>query len=62
MTERDRKADPEHDRARQPSEQDSIIPDRHGKHGGGLESEGSPQEPAPEHTLPKHNGSDRTRH
>lgn len=42
---------------------DSIIPGRHGKHGGGLESEGAPQEQSPEADKPtKHDGADRTRH
>jgi hypothetical protein len=42
---------------------DSIIPGRHGKHGGGLESEGAPQEQSPEANKPReHNGADRTRH
>jgi hypothetical protein len=42
---------------------DSIIPGRHGKHGGGLESEGAPQEPSPEaNKPPEHNGADRMRH
>jgi hypothetical protein len=42
---------------------DSIIPGRHGKHGGGMESEGAPQEESPEANKPReHNGADRTRH
>jgi len=42
---------------------DSIIPGRHGKHGGGMESEGSPQEQSPEAHKPReHNGADRMRH
>jgi hypothetical protein len=42
---------------------DSIIPGQHGKHGGGLESEGVPQEQSPEANKPReHNGADRMRH
>jgi len=41
----------------------SIIPGRHGKHGGGMESEGAPQEESPEADKPReHNGADRMRH
>ena len=43
MTERDKKSDPERDRAGQSRDEDSIIPGKHGKHGGGMESEGAPQ-------------------
>ena len=64
MTERDKKPAPDRDRAGQPGETDDvIIPGRHGKHGGGMESEGSPQEQAPEaNTPPNRNGADRNRH
>jgi len=63
MTERDKKSDPERDRAGQSRDEDSIIPGKHGKHGGGMESEGAPQDPAPEAKRPReHNGADRTRH
>ena len=42
---------------------DSIIPGRHGKHGGGMESEGSPQEQLPEAKKPRErNGADRMSH
>ena len=42
---------------------DSIIPVRHGKHGGGLESEGSPQEQSPTANEPRErNGADRIKH
>jgi len=42
---------------------DSIIPGRHGKHGGGLESEGSPQEQSPTANEPRErNGADRIKH
>ena len=55
---------PEKDRARRPeNDRDAIIPGKHGKHGGSEESEGSPQEPAPEAQRPsERNGSDTTRH
>ena len=57
MTERDKTSTPDHDRAGPPDKSDdTIIPGRHGKHGGGIESEGSPQEQAPEAINP----SDRT--
>jgi len=53
MTERDKKPAPDRDRAGQPGETDDvIIPGRHGKHGGAMESEGSPQEQAPEANTP----------
>ena len=42
---------------------DEIIPGRHGKHGGSLESEGGPQEQSPESKEePKYNGADKNRH
>jgi len=42
---------------------DSIIPGRHGKHGGGMESEGSPQEQSPTANEPRErNGADRIKH
>ena len=42
---------------------DSIIPGRHGKHGGGMESEGSPQEQSPKANEPRErNGADRIKH
>ena len=41
MTERNNTAS-DHDRT-SPRKNDEIIPGRHGKHGGSLESEGSPQ-------------------
>jgi hypothetical protein len=41
MTERDTNAT-EHDQT-SPQKNDEIIPGRHGKHGGGMESEGTPQ-------------------
>jgi hypothetical protein len=40
------------ERAGQSSDQDSIIPGRHGKHGGSEESEGAPQDETPEATPP----------
>jgi hypothetical protein len=65
MAEREKKSAPDNpDRAGQPKDdRDAIIPGRHGKHGGGLESEGAPQEPAPEANRPRrHNGADHTKH
>lgn len=53
------------DQSRKPgdSRNDEIIPGRHGKHGGSLESEGSPQEPMPEsNEQPKYNGADKNKH
>jgi hypothetical protein len=41
MTERDTNAT-EHDQT-SPRKNDEIIPGQHGKHGGSMESEGSPQ-------------------
>ena len=64
MTERDKKSGPDHDRAGQSGRTDDVvIPGRHGKHGGGMESEGSPQEQAPEaNGPPEPNGSDGNPH
>jgi hypothetical protein len=42
MTERDSDTASDHDRA-SPRKDDEIIPGQHGKHGGGMESEGAPQ-------------------
>ena len=42
MTERDSNTGSDHDRA-SPRKDDEIIPGQHGKHGGSMESEGSPQ-------------------
>lgn len=42
MTERDTNTASDHDRA-SPRKNDEIIPGQHGKHGGSMESEGSPQ-------------------
>ena len=42
MTERDSNAASDHDRSA-PRKDDEIIPGQHGKHGGGMESEGAPQ-------------------
>lgn len=62
MTDRDKKSAPDHDD--EPMDgNDSIIPGRHGKHGGSPESEGAPQEKSREETRPpKHNGDDHNRH
>jgi hypothetical protein len=64
MTEREGKTRPDGDQAGQPTQRDDVlIPGRHGKHGGGLESEGSPQDQSPEANVPPtHNGDDRSRH
>jgi hypothetical protein len=64
MTDRDEKSAPDHDREDGPAgNDDSIIPGRHGKHGGGMESEGAPQEQSRDaRKLPKTNGSDKNRH
>jgi hypothetical protein len=64
MTDRDRNSAPDHDDEGEPTgRNDSIIPGRHGKHGGGMESEGEPQEPSREVREPsKHNGDDHNRH
>ena len=44
MTERETKPSPDHDRVDESRQNDeAIIPGRHGKHGGGMESEGAPQ-------------------
>jgi hypothetical protein len=55
---------PASEHSRKPNDdRDSIIPGKHGKHGGSEESEGAPQEPTPEAQRPsEHNGSDRMRH
>jgi len=42
MTERDSNTAPDHDRPSRRKD-DEIIPGQHGKHGGGMESEGAPQ-------------------
>jgi len=42
MTERDRNTAPDHDHSA-PRKNGEIIPGQHGKHGGSMESEGSPQ-------------------
>ena len=62
MTDREKGSESERDRAGQSRDQDSIIPDRHGKHGGGEESEGAPQDEAPEAPAPReHSNGNRTR-
>ena len=63
MPDREPKATPDHDRSSGESVNDEIIPGRHGKHGGSLESEGSPQAPTPEsNEQPKYNGGDKNKH
>ena len=60
MTDRDKKSG--RDRKGEANEE-SIIPGKHGKHGGSMESEGSPQEPQPEAQVPpRGNGADQHRH
>ena len=60
MADRDKSSAPDHDRMAEPgSRDDSIIPGRHGKHGGGLESEGSPQEQSPESSDSVEQSSDK---
>lgn len=63
MTDRDPKTAPNRDRSSTgESLNDEIIPGRHGKHGGSLESEGAPQEQSPESKeQPKYNGGDKSR-
>jgi hypothetical protein len=47
---------------REKSSEDSISPGRHGKHGGSEESEGAPQEDAPEAPAPRErDDTDRTK-
>ena len=66
MTYRDPKSAPSPDHDDVPGQPeggtDSIIPDKHGKHGGSMESEGSPQERGRESNAPTRNGSDHNRH
>jgi hypothetical protein len=64
MTDRDKNSAPDHDRDEgSGANDDSIIPGKHGKHGGGMESEGAPQEPSREQNEPStRNGDDRNRH
>jgi hypothetical protein len=63
MTERDQKSGSESNRDGPPPNDESIIPGRHGKHGGSVESEGAPQEQSPEAPRPSTaNGSDHNRH
>ena len=53
MTERDTDSASEHDHP-SPRKDDEIIPGRHGKHGGGMESEGTPQKGTRETNEPSH--------
>jgi hypothetical protein len=56
MTERDRKDQSaiDHDEPRNERGQESdVIPGRHGKHGGSLESEGEPQDEGREANPPR---------
>jgi hypothetical protein len=63
MTERDKKSGSDSERQDPVPNDESIVPGRHGKHGGSLESEGEPQEPSPESKPPSPgNGADTYRH
>jgi hypothetical protein len=53
MTDREKKSESPRERAGQSRHQDSILPGRHGKHGGSEESEGAPQEESPEAAAPR---------
>lgn len=53
MSDREKNAGSGRERADQSRDQDGIIPERHGKHGGSEESEGAPQENAPEAPAPR---------
>ena len=53
MTDRKPDSEAQREQAGQSRDKDSIIPGRHGKHGGSEESEGSPQEDAPEAPAPR---------
>ena len=55
MTERDSNSASDHDRA-SPRKNDEIIPGQHGKHGGSMESEGSPQKGNREASEPSQPG------
>ena len=59
MTDRDKKSGADGGRQASVPNDESVIPGKHGKHGGSMESEGAPQEPAPE--APTQNGSDQRR-
>ena len=59
MTERDSNSGSDHGRG-SPGK-DEVIPGRHGKHGGGMESEGAPQKDTREANEPaKPDHSDQT--
>lgn len=64
MTDRDSRSAPDNENeGKAGDEKDAVIPGRHGKHGGGMESEGAPQEHSREANEPsKHNGADQNRH
>lgn len=55
MAERDRKdqSATDHNQTRRGGEDADIIPGRHGKHGGSLESEGEPQDESREAEPPR---------
>ena len=60
MTERDSSIASDHDRAT-PRKDDEIIPGQHGKHGGGMESEGTPQRGTREANEPSKPNDDERR-
>jgi hypothetical protein len=51
MTDHDSGSASEHDQA-SPRKDGEVIPGRHGKHGGGMESEGAPQKGTREASEP----------
>ena len=55
MAEQNRKdqSEPEHDRSREGATESDVIPGKHGKHGGSLESEGEPQDEGREAKPPR---------
>lgn len=55
MAEQERRDEPasDHDQARPSGGESDIIPGRHGKHGGSLESEGEPQDESHEANPPR---------
>ncbi|HKW46453.1 MAG TPA: hypothetical protein VJN70_03380 [Gemmatimonadaceae bacterium] len=61
MTDREKGPESKRERAEQSGEQDAIIPERHGRHGGSEESEGAPQDDAPEAPAPREHDADNTR-
>jgi hypothetical protein len=63
MTDRDKKTAPDNNGSDSGENSDEVIPGRHGKHGGGMESEGAPQEQSHEAREPhRPNGADHLKH